>query len=347
MAVSLRTSAGHRPRRVACAVYAAAWLAGAGLAAATLSDAAVKMGSRFEITVVHRDEVAAARAIAAAWSEIDRIEGAISSWDPASETSAVNRAAGVGPVVVSRELFALIRRSIKISDLTGGAFDITFGGVGKLWDFKAERPVLPSAEAIATALALVDYGSVVLDPAGPTVFLPRAGMRIGFGGIGKGYAANRAMKILTEHGIDSAVVSAGGDLVTRGRREDGAPWSILIVDPLDRDTAFATLRLTDQAVVTSGDYESFVEIEGVRYAHILDPRTGYPVRDVRSVTIVCPDAELGDALATGVFVLGRDEGLALVEQLRGIEALVVDADGRVHTTRGLSHHYLETGEDPS
>jgi len=304
--------------------------------AESLSDVQIKMGSRFEITVVHTDETISRRALTAAWHEIDRIEKTISSWDPNSETSAVNRAAGIEPLEVSDELFRLIQRSIKISTLTEGAFDISFAGAGRLWDFKAEHPVLPDRAALSATLELVDYTSIKLDRVRRTVYLPKPGQKIGFGGIGKGYAANRAMKVLREQGITSAVVSAGGDLVTRGTREDGSPWSIVIVDPLDRDRAFATLRLNNQAVVTSGDYESFVEIDGVRYAHIIDPRTGYPVRDVRSVTIVCPDAELADALATGVFVLGREAGIALVEQLRGIETLVVDADGIVHTSTGLA-----------
>ncbi len=311
----------------------------AGLAisshAETVKDVRKKMGSRFEITAVHADLEQAARAVDRAYSEIDRIEAMISSWRPASATSEVNRQAGRRPVAVPEELFNLLRRSLKLSELTGGAFDVTFAGVGRLWDFQAEAPALPDAGEIRRALAHVGYRKVVLDPAEGTVFLDDPGARIGFGAIGKGYAANRAVLVLKENGIRSGVVSAGGDLVAFGRREDGRMWDIGIAHPLHRDRVFARLPLSEQAVVTSGDYESFVTIDGQRYAHILDPRTGYPVAHLRSVTVVCPDAELADGLATAVFVLGPDEGLELVNALKGIEALLVDAEGELHFSGGL------------
>ncbi len=312
----------------------------AALAAETVKNSRSKMGSRFDITVVATDPAAAERAIAAAWAEIDRIEALISSWREDSETSAVNRAAGQQPVAVSDELFGLVRRALKISELSDGAFDITFASLGRLWDFRAEQPVLPDPAELERRLADVDWRQVELDPAAKTIRLGRAGSRIGFGAIGKGYAANRAVFILREQGIRHGVVSAGGDLVAFGKRENGRPWSIGISDPRQPDKVFASLDLSDTAVVTSGDYESFIEIDGKRYAHILDPRTGWPVEHLRSVTVVCPDAELADALATTVFVLGPDKGLALIDRLRGIEGMLVTPSGEILTSSGFDSKRL-------
>ena len=319
----------------------------AAAAADTIKDVRKKMGSRFEVTAVHASEQQARQAIEEAYSEIDRLESMISSWQPTSFTSEINRSAGQGPVVVPEELFNLVRRSLKLSQLTGGAFDITFAGVGRLWDFRAQEPTLPDPEAIRQALVHVGFGKVRLDPATKSVALEDPKARIGFGAIGKGYAANRAVFVLKENGIENGVVSAGGDLVAFGRREDGRMWDIGIAHPKFRDEIFAHLPLRDQAVVTSGDYESFIEVEGVRYSHILDPRTGYPVKHLRSVTIVCPDAELADGLATAVFVLGPRDGMDLVNDLKLIEALMVDGSGELLFSKGLKSQLLFHKEDLS
>ncbi len=303
--------------------------------ASTRVEVQKRMGSRFEITAVHADEATARRGIELAYAEIDRLEAMISSWRPTSETSAVNRGAGREPVVVSPELFGLVRRSLKLSRLTDGAFDITFAGVGKLWDFKSRSPAVPAPEAISAALSHVGFEKISLDPTRHSIYLDDPAARIGFGAIGKGYAANRAVRVLQAHGIEGGVVNAGGDLVAFGTREDGTPWDIGIAHPRRRDEIFARLPVSGLAVVTSGDYESFFFLDGKRYAHILDPRTGYPVEHVKSVTVVCPDAELADGLATAVAVMGPERGLALVDQLRGIEALVVDAHDELLFSRGL------------
>jgi thiamine biosynthesis lipoprotein len=237
--------------------------------------------------------------------------------------------------VVSRELFDLVVRAIKVSRLTGGAFDVTFGAVGRLWDLKADPPRLPDQAAIAAALELVDYRAIELDPKAPSVRLAKPGMLLGWGAIGKGYAANRAVAVLRALGATGGLVNAGGDIVAFGRQEDGNPWKIAIAHPLRPLQAFAFLEVEDQAVVTSGDYERYVEIDGVRYAHIIDPRTGWPVRGVRSVTVVCPDGELADALATATFVMGVTQGLALIDQLHGVEAMVVDDEGVIHYSQHL------------
>ena len=317
-------------------------LRGGYLPAATEKVVAKKMGSRFEITAVHSDPAHALEAIDAAYTEIDRIESMISSWKPDSFTSAINRNAGVAPVAVPEELFNLIRRANKVSALTDGAFDITYAGFGKLWNFKAEAPAIPSETTIAEALKSVGYKNLQLDQETHSVFLPKTGMMIGFGAIGKGFAANRAVFILKAYGIVSGVVNAGGDMVLFGQQEDGSLWDVGVAHPRDRDRVFARLRLSEQAVVTSGDYESFMTIEGKRYAHILNPKTGYPVDFLQSVTIICPDGELADALATAVFVMGREKGLALIDRLDRIECMVVDAKGERWYSKQLQTFTYDT-----
>ncbi len=305
--------------------------------AATVTEQNAKMGSRFEITVVHATQKSAHEAIDAGWAEIDRVEKMISSWSEDSETSAINNAAGSAPVKVSQELFNLIRRSLRVSQLTNGAFDITFDTVGRHWNFKNQQAVLPDKQTIESALRDTGHRHVIINADARTVYLDRPNTRIGFGAIGKGFAANRTVFVLRENGVTGGIVNAGGDLVIFGQQEDGTPWRTGIADPLNRETIFAYLDLTEQAVVTSGDYESFIEIDGKRYSHILDPRTGYPVQELRSVTIVCPDGELADALATGISVMGISEGLALLNRLEGIEGMLVDKDGRLHFSKNLRH----------
>lgn len=305
------------------------------LCAATVKDARGKMGSQFEITAVHPDAAQAQAAIDRAYAEIDRIEAIISEWRDTSEVSAVNGAAGDHPVAVSAETFELIRRSQKVSELTDGAFDITWLSVGRLWDMKAADPQKPSQQAIDAALASTGYRHVILDAGARTVFLDRPGTKIGFGGIGKGYAANRAVQTLRDAGVSGGIVNAGGDLSAFGKREDGSSWRIGIADPFHRDQTFAYIDLADQAIATSGDYERFVVIDGKKYSHIVDPRTGYPAEELRSVTIICPDAELADALATGVTVLGVERGLGLINRLKNVHAFLVDSEGKIHQSKRL------------
>ncbi len=305
-----------------------------------------KMGSRFEVTAVHHDPATAWRAVEAAYAEIDRLEALISEWIETSETSEINRNAGVRPVRVSPEVLALVQRALSVSRLTGGAFDVTFLGVGRLWDFDAEQPARPDPAALREALGGVGPDKIVVDAAAGTVFLRDPRTRIGFGAIGKGWAANRGVAVLREHGATGGVVNAGGDLLAFGRREDGRPWRVGIANPLDRDRVFGYLEVTDQAVVTSGDYERYVTIDGERFSHIIDPRTGQPAKEVRSATVVCPDAELADALATAVSVLGVKEGLALLDALNGIEGLLVDERGKIHLSKNLAGHILDPEEEP-
>ena len=293
------------------------------------------MGSRFEITAVHSDAQTAWDGINAAIAEITRIEKLISSWDPNSQTSEINRQAGVQAVKVDAELYDLIARSLKVSKLTGGVFDISFASIDKVWKFDDSMTEMPSPETVAASVARIDYQNIILNPANSSVMLAKEGMKIGFGAIGKGYAANRAKAVMQQLGIQHGLVNAGGDLTAWGKQADGQDWQIAIADPANRDLVKAWLTIKDMAVVTSGDYERYVEFDGVRYAHIIDPRTGYPATGLKSVTIICPDAELADALATSVFVLGKTAGIQLINQLKGIECIVVTDDDEMLTSEHL------------
>lgn len=295
----------------------------------------VLMGSRFEVTAVSADDTLAWESIEAAVAEIQRIEELISSWDPSSQTSKINQQAGIQPVRVDSELFELIRRSLKISRLTGGAFDISYASVDKIWQFDGSMVLLPDSMEVAASVRKIDWQKVTLNADSLSVFLLEKGMHIGFGGIGKGYAANRARALMQRMGITSGLVNAGGDLIAWGERSPGKPWSIGIADPSTPANIFAKLEINNQAVVTSGSYEKFVEFEGKRYAHIIDPRTGWPVQELKSVTILCPDAELADALATAVFVLGPKEGLRLINQLKGISCVMVTDKNEILQSEGL------------
>jgi thiamine biosynthesis lipoprotein len=295
------------------------------------------MGSAFEITVVAPilEEPWATMQIDKAIDEINRIERLISGWDENSQTSMINKNAGIAPVKVDKELFDLIDRSKKVSNLTEGAFDLSFSSLGDLWKFDGTMDKLPPQDEISRCVELIDYNRIILDAKDTTVFLTEKGMKIGFGGIGKGYAANRARDILRSNGVKSGVVNASGDLVAWGNQPGGDPWKIGISDPSNTGKIAAWFNIEDMAVITSGDYEKFSVIEGRKYSHIIDPRTGWPARGVKSVTVICSNAELADALATALFVMGRSVGLDLVNQLNGIDCLYVDDLDRIWVSNNL------------
>ncbi len=293
------------------------------------------MGSRFDITVVANDEASGNAYIDMAVAEIQRIESLISSWDPNSQTSAINQQAGIQPVKVDEELFQLIQRAIGISKLTDGAFDITFASMDRIWKFDGSMTAMPSEEAIAASVEKVGYQNIVLDPETQTVFLSKEGMRIGFGAIGKGYAADKAKSLLIEEGVIAGIINASGDMNTWGTQPTGEPWKVAITNPLNKEKVFATLPISNKAVVTSGNYEKFVTFNGVRYTHIIDPRTGYPATGIISVTVMAPKAELADALATSVFVMGVEAGLDRINQLPQIACIIVDEAGKMITSKDI------------
>jgi len=294
------------------------------------------MGSRFEITsFAHSDSLVNA-SIDAAISEVKRIENSISEWIPGTIISKINDNAGIKPVTVSDEIFFLIKRSIKVSELTGGAFDISWAAARHVWKFDGSMTRLPDPAVINSMKQLVNYKNIVLDETQKTVFLRNRGMAIGLGAVGKGYAANRMKVVMTAMGIENGIVIAGGDLIAWGEPGTGQKWPIGIADPQDPSKAIAWFEVGPMAVVTSGDYEHFAMVDGKRYGHIIDPRTCYPVEGLRSVTIICPDAELADALATAVFVLGKTSGIALINQLKGVECLIIDNEGNMISSENLS-----------
>ncbi|GAB2674118.1 FAD:protein FMN transferase [Flavihumibacter cheonanensis] len=294
------------------------------------------MGNRFEITVHEPDENRAAWLIELAIAEISRIEGLLSTFLPESETNRINEMAGITPVEVSGEMIALIQRAQRISELTQGAFDLSYGSVDKrLWNFDLSMKSLPDAAIARKAVRLINFRNIEVDPLNRTVFLKEKGMRIGFGGIGKGYAADRAKEVLVKEGVTSGIVNASGDLTTWGKQENGEPWTIGIADPNAASHLFSYINITDMSVATSGNYEKFVEINGKRYSHTIDPRTGMPVSGIKSVTIISPFAELSDVLATPVMIMGTEIGLDMLNQMKQVAALIIDDSNRLKTTRNI------------
>lgn len=264
------------------------------------------------------------------------VDDKMSEWREGSPLAEINRAAGARAVAVPADLRALLHRSVELAALTDGAFEPTWAALWGLWDFKAKEPKLPSPDAVAAAVKLIDHRGVTIDDAAGTVRLARPGMKIGLGGIAKGWALDRAAEALRARGITSFLLSAGGQ-VYAGGKNGAAMWKVGVRDPRGGpDEFFAVIEVADASVSTSGDYERFFERDGVRYHHILDPKTGMPSRGLRSATVIAADATLADALSTAVMVLGRERGLALVERLPGVQALVVDDHGRIGASTNLT-----------
>lgn len=287
------------------------------------------MGSRFDITVVANDSIQANKYIDTAVAEISRIEKLISSWDANSQTSEINRYAGIKPVKVDKELFDLIERAIGISKLTDGAFDISYASMDRIWKFDGSMTKMPSKEEITASVEKVGYQNIILDKKNSTVSLKLEGMKIGFGAIGKGYAADKAKTLLISKGVNSGIINASGDMNTWGKQPNNEDWKVAITNPMNKNKVFALLPITNGAVVTSGNYEKYVNFNGKRYTHIIDPRTGYPSTGIISVTVFAPKAELADALATSVFVMGKEAGLDRINQLPKIECIIIDDKGNI------------------
>lgn len=297
------------------------------------------MGNQFSISVVGPNEQWAAARLQKAFTEIARIEKLLTTFSDDSQTALINKAAGFHPVTVDAELFELIQRAIRISNLTQGAFDITYGGIDKdLWNFNLQMKSLPTPEKARQMVRLINYKNIVLDHAAQTVFLKEQGMRMGFGGIGKGYAAERAKRVLKDLGVQSGVVNAAGDLTTWGIQPNGQPWTIGIADPNGKRSLFSHFNITDMAVATSGNYEKFVTIGGKKYSHTINPKTGLPVTGIKSVTIICPNAEIADALATPVMVMGIEAGLHLVNQLAQVHCIIIDDNEVLYTSKNITIH---------
>ena len=292
------------------------------------------MGTRCDVELWDEDQLKGEAAISAVFDEMRRIDNEFSTYKPESEVSRVNALAAKGPMRISKELFDLISSSIDYSKLTRGTFDITYASVGYMYSYPDR--VRPTDAQIAAALPESNYRHIHLDAAAQTVFFDHAGVRIDFGGIGKGYAVDRGIAVLQRLGITRAMVNAGGDSRIIGDRF-GKPWLIGIRDPDDRTRTILKIPLTDTAFSTSGDYERFFDEGGVRYYHILDPRTGRSPHVVRSVTIIGPNATRTDALTKSVFVMGVKQGMDFINSLDGIDAVAVTPDRKVWYSKGLEN----------
>jgi len=298
------------------------------------------MGNSFELSAVATDGQWANEKIDAGISEIQRIEKLLTTFNDNSETNIINANAGIKPVTVSRETFNLIKRSLRISSLTQGAFDISYGSVDKrLWNFDQQMTELPDKETAKKMVRLINYQNIILDDEACTVFLRQRGMRIGFGGIGKGYAAERAKQVMKLNGVESGVVNASGDLTTWGLQPDGKQWTIAIANPNAAHQAFSYMEISNMAVATSGNYEKFVMIGGKKYSHTINPRTGLPISGIKSVTIITTNAELADAMATPVTIMGITSGLDMINQIKGVEAIIIDDNDKLYASQNINIKY--------
>ncbi|MCH2223125.1 MAG: FAD:protein FMN transferase [Crocinitomicaceae bacterium] len=297
------------------------------------------LGVNFDISVVHSDTSYAWQCVNKAVNKVKMIESIISSWDQTSQTSAINKNAGLDWTRVNSELFSLINRSKNVCELTQGAFDITIGPILNCWKFDGSMTTIPDSDKIDQSMLKIGSENILLDHENQCVLLSEKGMKIGFGAIGKGFIAEEIKQFLMKLEITSGLIGAGGDLVFWGEHPLTNSWNISVANP-NGGTPICSLNLKNTAVVTSGDYEKFVTIDNVKYSHIIDPRTGHPASGLKSVTIICPNAELADALATAVFVLGESKGIQLINSLSGIEAIIINLNDSILTSSGIEPNYF-------
>lgn len=287
------------------------------------------MGSRFEITIVAKDKASANAYIDSSSAEISRIENLISDWIPSTQLSEINRNAGIKPVKVAKELLDLTERAIYFSEISNGAFDISFAAAEKIWKFDGSMTKLPTPEEVKESVKKIGYKNIIIDKENSTIFLKMSGMKIGFGSIGKGYAADKAKELMISKGVSGGIINASGDISTWGKQPDGKNWTIGITNPMKKEKRIAVFGVSGTAVVTSGSYEKFIEIDNKRYSHIIDPRTGYPASGISSVTIFGESAEMANGISTSVMVLGKEKGLELIKKTPGILGILIDDKGKL------------------
>jgi len=293
------------------------------------------MGGRFDITIVDSDSASAEANIDAVITEITRIENLISDWKPTSQVSEVNAHAGIRPVKVDREVFDLTQRAVSLSKLTGGAFDISFAAMDRIWKFDGSMTKMPTAEAISKSVQKVGYQNIILDKVNMTIFLKNKWMKIGFGALGEGYAADQCRAMMLRKGIKAGIVNGSGDMSAWGKQPDGSDWVIGITDPNRQGELFAVVPLRQGAVVTSGSYEKFVVFNNKRYSHIINPATGYPATGLTSVTVFGPSAEKANGFSTSLMVMGKDAGMKLINNFPEFSCIMITDEGRVLTSANL------------
>ncbi|HYE86787.1 MAG TPA: FAD:protein FMN transferase [Vicinamibacterales bacterium] len=295
----------------------------------------LSMGSQLRVAVWSTDSARAAESIDQVFSEFDRLEALLSVWKHGSDVVRLNANAGITPVTVSDDTINVLRAAAEGSELTRGKFDITFGALTDIWRFDHDQDnIVPDRALIEARLTRIDYRAVETDRTARTAFINRPGVRVHLGGIGKGYAVDRAIALLRARGFTDFLIQSGGDLYVAGTN-GGAPWTLAIADPRGAHDPFARVQLSDATLSTSGDYERAFLRNGKRYHHLLDPDYGEPAGGCRSVTIVASRATLADILSTGVFLLGPDAGMALIERLPDVEGVIVTADNEVLVSSGL------------
>ena len=293
------------------------------------------MDTLVTITVVSGSQEKADRAIEAAFSEIEQIAKLSDFYSPDSEISMINRKSGISGVTVSPDVLEMLSNALYVSENTGGAFDITIGPVMSLYDF--HRNIKPDDREIRRNLHFVNYRNLSVDRKKSTVFLKEKGMLVDPGGITKGYTADKAVEILKQQGIHAGLVAVAGDIKAFGLKPDGKPWTIGIRNPApgnSEDDIIATIGLTDMAISTSGDYERFFILDGKKYHHLIDPKTGYPASGCRSVSVIAKNGVFTDSFATGVFILGPEKGMKVLEKM-GFEGIIIDSTGKAHITPGI------------
>ena len=288
------------------------------------------MGSVFQITIVDKDRTSAQENIQKTFDEIERIENLISEWRPETQISQVNQNAGIKPVKVDREVFEITKKGIWFSKITKGAFDISIVAMDRIWKFDGSMETLPSSRNIRKSVVKVNYKNIVLDSINSTIYLSRKGMKIGFGSIGKGYAADKGRELLQSLGIKGGIINAAGDISTWGKQLDGEPWKIGVNNPFETGETIAVLEFSsDKAVTTSGTYEKFAEIDGKRYSHIINPKTGFPSMGITSVSIIGENAEMCNGFSTSMLVLGLKKGLKLIKKYPEYQYIILTNEGRV------------------
>jgi thiamine biosynthesis lipoprotein len=293
------------------------------------------MGSRFDITIVDKDALSAEANIDTVIKEVTRIENLISDWRSYTQVSQVNQNAGIKPIKVDKEVLDLTKRALDLSRLTAGAFDISFAAMDRIWKFDGSMTIMPTPEAVKQSVAKVGYQNIVVDEINSTIFLKAKGMKIGFGALGEGYAADKCRQLMLSKGVKAGIVNGSGDMSTWGSQPDGSSWTVGLTNPAQPEDLLAVIPLRDLAIVTSGNYEKFVIFKGKRYSHIMNPKTGYPATGLQSVTILGPSAEQANGLSTSIMVLGKTEGLKLLKSYPKLSYVLIADDGRIYASPSL------------